>query len=316
MPNSTWTSVPRQISLPASAVPAIIPGMLGALIRTLRPRQWVKNGFIFAALVFDGQVASAIPLLRTVAGFVVFCLASSAVYVINDLADIEEDRVHPVKRLRPLPSGALPVPVARLAAAGLVLVALVAAWLLSTAFAAVVFAYILLNLAYSLRLKHVPILDVFFVAAGFVLRVGAGETLITVERFSPWLYVCTTLLALFLALGKRRAELKLLADSAGLHRRVLDGYTIPFLDQLLVIVSSTTIMAYSLYTFSAENLPGNHLMMLTIPFVIYGIFRYVWLAQVQDAGGAPEDLLVSDRPLLATVIMWGLSATAILYLGT
>jgi 4-hydroxybenzoate polyprenyltransferase len=187
---------------------------------------------------------------------------------------------------------------------------------LSTAFAAAVFAYILLNLAYSLRLKHVPILDVFFVAAGFVLRVGAGETLITVERFSPWLYVCTTLLALFLALGKRRAELKLLADSAGLHRRVLDGYTIPFLDQLLVIVSSTTIMAYSLYTFSAENLPGNHLMMLTIPFVIYGIFRYVWLAQVQDAGGAPEDLLVSDRPLLATVILWGLSATAILYLGT
>jgi 4-hydroxybenzoate polyprenyltransferase len=290
--------------------------MLGALIRTLRPRQWVKNGFIFAALVFDGQVASATPLLRTIAGFIVFCLASSAVYVINDLTDIEEDRVHPVKRLRPLPSGALPVPVARLAAAGLVLVALAGAWLLSTGFAAVVLAYLLLNLAYSLRLKHVPILDVFFVAAGFVLRVGAGEALITVERFSPWLYVCTTLLALFLALGKRRAELKLLADSAGLHRRVLDGYTIPFLDQLLVIVSSTTIMAYSLYTFSAENLPGNNLMMLTIPFVIYGIFRYVWLAQVQDAGGAPEDLLVSDRPLLATVIMWGLSATAILYLGT
>ena len=290
--------------------------MLRALIRTLRPRQWVKNGFIFAALVFDGQVVSAIPLLLTVAGFAVFCLASSAVYVINDLADIEEDRVHPVKRLRPLPSGALPVPVARLAAAGLVLVAMVAGWLLSTGFAAVVLAYLLLNLAYSLRLKHVPIIDVFFVAAGFVLRVGAGEALITVERFSPWLYVCTTLLALFLALGKRRAELKLLADSAGFHRRVLDGYTIPLLDNLLVIVSSTTIMAYSLYTFSAENLPGNHLMMLTIPFVIYGIFRYVWLAQVQDAGGAPEALLVSDRPLLATVIMWGLSATAILYLGT
>jgi len=290
--------------------------MLGALIRTLRPRQWVKNGFIFAALVFDGQVTAAGPLLRTLAGFVVFCLASSAVYLINDLADIEEDRVHPVKRTRPLPSGALPVSVAVVAAIVLVVITLGFGLALATGFAAVVFAYLVLNLLYSLRLKHVPIIDVFLVAAGFVLRVGAGETLITVERFSPWLYVCTTLLALFLALGKRRAELKLLADSAGQHRRVLDGYTIPLLDHLLVIVSSTTIMAYSLYTFSAENLPDNHLMMLTIPFVIYGLFRYIWLSQVKDAGGAPEDLLLSDRPLLATVLLWGLAATAVLYLGT
>ncbi|HET7011319.1 MAG TPA: decaprenyl-phosphate phosphoribosyltransferase [Anaerolineales bacterium] len=290
--------------------------MLGALIRSLRPRQWLKNGFVFAALVFDGQLAQPGPFLRTLAGFFVFCLASSSVYLINDLADLQEDRLHPVKKSRPLPSGALPVSVARVAAALLVLVSLSAAVALSTAFAAIVAAYIVSNLLYSWRLKHVPILDVFIVTAGFVLRVAAGTTLIVVERFSPWLYVCMTLLALFLALGKRRAELKLLANSAGQHRRVLDGYTIPLLDQLLVIVSSSTIMAYSLYTFSADNLPANHLMMLTIPFVIYGIFRYVWLAQVQDAGGAPEDLLLTDRPLLAAFLLWGVSATAILYLGT
>jgi 4-hydroxybenzoate polyprenyltransferase len=290
--------------------------MLGALIRSLRPRQWVKNGFIFAALVFDGQLTQAGPLARTLAGFVVFCLASSSVYLINDLADLEEDRLHPVKKSRPLPSGALPIPLARAASVALIVVSGLAALALSTGFTAIVLTYIASNLLYSWRLKHVPIVDVFIVAAGFVLRVAAGTTLIVVERFSPWLYVCMTLLALFLALGKRRAELKLLADSAGQHRRVLDGYTIPLLDQLLVIVSSSTIMAYSLYTFSADNLPTNHLMMLTIPFVIYGIFRYVWLAQVKDAGGAPEDLLLTDRPMLATFLLWGFAATAILYLGT
>jgi 4-hydroxybenzoate polyprenyltransferase len=290
--------------------------MLGALIRSLRPRQWVKNGFIFAALVFDGQLVQAGPLSRTLAGFVIFCLASSSVYLINDLADLEEDRLHPVKKSRPLPSGALPIPLARAASVALIVVSGLAALALSTGFAAIVLTYIASNLLYSWRLKHVPIVDVFLVAAGFVLRVAAGTTLIVVERFSPWLYVCMTLLALFLALGKRRAELKLLADSAGQHRRVLDGYTIPLLDQLLVIVSSSAIMAYSLYTFSADNLPTNHLMMLTIPFVIYGIFRYVWLAQVKDAGGAPEDLLLTDRPMLATFLLWGFAATAILYLGT
>jgi 4-hydroxybenzoate polyprenyltransferase len=290
--------------------------MITALIRSLRPRQWIKNGFIFAALVFDGQLAQVGPLLRTLAGFIVFCLASSSVYLINDLADLAEDRLHPVKKARPLPSGALPVGVARVAAAGLIIASLAAAIALSAEFAAIVAAYIISNLLYSWRLKHVPILDVFIVAAGFVLRVGAGVTLIVVERFSPWLYVCMTLLALFLALGKRRAELKLLANAAGQHRRVLDGYTIPLLDQLLVIVSSTAVMAYSLYTFSAENLPDNHLMMLTIPIVIYGIFRYVWLVQVNDAGGAPEDLILTDRPLMATFLLWGLAAVTVLYLGT
>ena len=171
-----------------------------------------------------------------------------------------------------------------------------------------------INLLYSFNLKHVPIVDVLLVASGFVLRVAAGVSLITVERFSPWLYVCTTLLALFIGFGKRRAEICLLAEKANQHRRVLDGYSSPLLDQLIVVVSATTIMAYSLYTFSAENLPDNHSMMLTIPFVLYGIFRYLYLIHVEDAGGAPDELILSDYPLMATVVLWALLASIILYI--
>jgi 4-hydroxybenzoate polyprenyltransferase len=195
-------------------------------------------------------------------------------------------------------------------------VSIASAFVLEPAFGGIVLAYVALFILYSFRLKHVPILDVFAIAAGFVLRVAGGVVLITVMRFSPWLYVCTTLLALYLGFGKRRAELQLLAGSAGEHRRVLDGYTLPLLDQLIIIVSGATIMAYSLYTFSAENLPDNHLMMLTIPFVMYGIFRYLWLIQVQTAGGSPDELLLTDRPLMATFLLWGFAAVAVLYLGT
>ncbi len=202
-----------------------------------------------------------------------------------------------------------------MAAAALGGAALIGSFRLNPGFGWIVLGYIGLFLMYSWRLKHVPILDVFSIAAGFVLRVGAGVSLITVERFSPWLYVCTTLLALYLGFGKRRAELQLLAGSAGQHRRVLDGYSLTLLDHLILIVSGATIMAYSLYTFSAENLPGNHLMMLTIPFVMYGIFRYLWLIQVELAGGAPDELLLRDRPLLLTFLLWGAASVAILYLG-
>jgi 4-hydroxybenzoate polyprenyltransferase len=290
--------------------------VLRPLLASLRPRQWIKNGFVFAALVFDGQLGYLPALLRTTAGFVLFCLASSCIYLINDIRDLEEDRRHPTKRNRPLPSGRLPVQVAWAAAAVLGGVAIGGGFLLEPAFGWIVLAYVLLFVFYSFRLKHVPILDVFAIAAGFVLRVAGGVVLITVMRFSPWLYVCTTLIALYLGFGKRRAELQLLTENAGQHRRVLDGYTLPLLDQLIVIVSGATIMAYSLYTFFAENLPGNHLMMLTIPFVMYGIFRYLWLIQVESAGGAPDELILTDRPLLLTFLLWGLAAVAILYLGT
>jgi len=290
--------------------------MIKALIKTMRPRQWIKNVFIFAALVFDEQLLSFGPLLSTIFGFILLCLGSSTVYLINDLADLEQDRLHPVKRLRPLAAGALSVRVAQIAAVLLFIISIGAGFALNLTFGAILLTYLILNLFYSFWLKHIPIIDVLVLASGFVLRVAAGVALITVQRFSPWLYMCTTLLALFIGFGKRRAEMVLLADNANSHRRVLDGYTIPFLDQLIVIVSGTAIVAYSLYTFSAQNLPENNSMMLTIPFVVYGIFRYLHLVNVQNAGGAPEELVLTDWPLMVTVLLWGATAVTILYLGT
>jgi 4-hydroxybenzoate polyprenyltransferase len=197
----------------------------------------------------------------------------------------------------------------------LVIVALSLGYWLAPDFAIVLAGYFMLNLAYSKWLKHIPILDVLVLAAGFVLRVGAGVTIIHVERFSPWLYVVMTLLALYLGFGKRRAEIALLSGDAGSHRKVLEGYTIPLLDQYIMIVSGTTIVAYSLYTFSAPNVPANHSMMLTIPFVLYAIFRYLYLVQVKHAGGEPEEILLSDRPLQMALFLWALVVVAVFYLS-
>lgn len=289
--------------------------MLNALFKTMRPRQWTKNVFIFAALVFDKQFFIVAPFLKTLAGFALFCLISSTVYIFNDLADIEADRKHPEKKNRPIPSGKLPVSVAWTAGIVLVVVTLGIGYWLSPGFAAVMGAYFVINLAYSKWLKHVPILDVLIIATGFVLRVGAGVTLIHVERFSPWLYVVMTLLSLFLGFGKRRAELVLLEGGAGSHRKVLEGYTIPLLDQYIMIVSGTTIVAYSLYTFSAPNVPANHSMMLTIPFVMYAIFRYLYLIHVEKQGGAPEDILITDRPFQIAMVLWALVVLVVFYLS-
>ncbi len=289
--------------------------MLLGLLRSMRPMQWAKNVFVFAALVFDQKLLAAAPFVRTLAGFGLFCLASSVVYLVNDVADRESDRQHPTKRNRPIAAGIVPPRVALGVAAGMGAVALIGGFALGTGFGLILAGFLALNLLYSFWLKHVPIIDVFIVAAGFVLRVGAGVSLIVVTRFSPWLYVCTTLLALYIGFGKRRAEMVLVPAASKDTRRVLDGYTISFLDQLIVIVSATSIVAYSLYTFSAENLPKNHLMMLTIPFVIYGIFRYLYLIHVENSGGAPEELVLKDRPLMATIALWGIASVAVLYLG-
>jgi 4-hydroxybenzoate polyprenyltransferase len=288
--------------------------MVKALFKTMRPKQWTKNILVFAALVFDRQLFQVEPLLHTVAGFIMLCLASSTIYLINDIADIEQDRQHPKKKFRPLASGALSARTAAIAAVLFALISITASFFLSPGFGSILLLYLVINLFYSFWLKHVPIIDVMLVASGFVLRVGAGVTLIVVERFSPWLYVCTTLIALFMGLGKRRAEISLLSDKANSHRRVLEGYSIALLDQLINIVSATTIMAYSLYTFSAENLPANHLMMLTIPFVLYAIFRYIYLIQIKGAGGAPDELVLTDYPLMATFLLWGLLSILIMYL--
>jgi len=288
--------------------------MLIALLKTMRPRQWPKNAFVLAALVFDRQLSHLPALLISLAGFFIFCLISSAVYIINDIADVQADRQHPTKRNRPIASGKLPVRIAVIATVIILLFCFPLAFLLSPGFALVLLIYFLINLAYSKVLKHVPLVDVLIIAAGFVLRVAAGVSLIQVERFSPWLYVVTTLFALYIGFGKRRAELSLLADGANAHRRVLDGYSLPFLDQLITVVSSTTIIAYSLYTFSAPNLPTNHVMMLTIPFVLYGIFRYLYLIQIKNEGGAPEELLLTDRPLQLTIVLWGIAILLVFYI--
>lgn len=281
----------------------------------MRPRQWTKNVFVLAALVFDRQLDNPLAVSRTLAGLMIFCFISSAVYLINDVKDIEADRAHPRKKNRPIASGQLPVRAAVIAAVIITVLSLAASIVLSPLFAMVVVLYLIINVLYSFWLKHVPLIDVLLISAGFVLRVSAGVTLIVVERFSPWLFAVTTLFTLFLGFGKRRAELATLTkDQAQSHRRVLDGYTIPLLDQLITIVSSTTIMAYSLYTFSAVNLPENHTMMLTIPFVIYGIFRYLYLIQVKGAGGAPEDMVLSDRPLQITVALYCLAVLLIFYI--
>jgi 4-hydroxybenzoate polyprenyltransferase len=288
--------------------------MLRALIKTMRPKQWAKNGFLFAAIVFDRQLISPEAFGVTLAGFALFCLLSSTVYILNDVADVEADRAHPTKRNRPIAAGTLPIPVARAVGIGLFIVLPVLAYLLSPGFAVIGVTYLLLNLVYSRWLKHIPLLDVLTLASFYVLRVAAGVTLIDVERFSPWLYLFTIFLALFLGVGKRRAELTTLAHDAANSRKVLDGYTVAFLDQLLMIVSSLTIMTYSLYTFSAPNLPCSHTMMLTIPFLIYGMFRYLYLVQVEGSGHAPEEVLFTDRPLQAALLLTGLALLAIFYL--
>lgn len=289
--------------------------MLKALVKAMRPRQWLKNGFIFFALIFDQQLFLLEPFLRTLGGFFLFCLISSAVYLLNDIADIEADRQHPEKRYRPLASGQLPINLAQGTAFILALISLSLGYSLEPVFAGILALYFVINLLYSRWLKHIPILDVLIISSGFVLRVAGGVALITVERFSPWLYMMTILFSLYIGLGKRRAEINLLAQGASAHRKVLDGYTIPLLDQYITIVSGMTIVAYSLYTFSAPNLPENHSMMLTIPFVVYGIFRYLQLIQIGHAAGAPDEVALKDRPLQLTVVLWGLAVIAVFYLS-
>jgi 4-hydroxybenzoate polyprenyltransferase len=275
----------------------------------------MKNVLIFTALVFDEKLLDLHALLVTIAGFLLFCLISSSVYLLNDITDFEADRQHPKKRNRPIASGELKISTARWAVVVILLISIPLAYLLSPSFCLILLLYLVLNLSYSRWLKHIVIIDVFTLASFYVIRVVAGLTLIEVTRFSPWLYVVTTLLALYIGLGKRRAELTLLSEGAQSHRRVLDGYSVPLLDQYITIVSATTVVAYSLYTFSAPNLPENHAMMLTIPFAIYGILRYLYLVQTNHGGGAPEEELLSDRPLQVSIILWGLSVVLILYLS-
>ncbi|MGC9347421.1 MAG: decaprenyl-phosphate phosphoribosyltransferase [Anaerolineae bacterium] len=287
---------------------------LRALLKTMRPHQWTKNAILFAALVFDAKLLQPRYFLQSLAGFVLFCLISGVVYTINDLTDLDKDRLHPQKRTRPLASGDLSPTFAGGASATLAIAAIVAAVLLDGTFALILVAYLILQLGYSFLLKNIVLLDVMTIAAGFVLRVGAGVPLVEAERFSPWLYICTTLLALFLGLSKRRAELVMLKEEAENHRPILRNYNIHLLDQLIAMMTSSTILAYALYTFSAPNLPDSYAMMLTIPFVIYGLFRYLYLIHAEGCTLAPDEVLLSDRPSFINVVLWGGAVAGIMYL--
>ena len=280
----------------------------------MRPRQWLKNGLVYAPLFFDSKLIDLESLLRTTAGFVLLCLMSGAVYIMNDLVDMENDRQHPVKKERPLASGELGPTFAAVAAVILVVGTLLAGFYLSVPFGFVLLAYFLVQVAYSFYLKNVVLLDVITVSAGFILRVAAGVAIINVERFSPWLYVCTGFLALFLALGKRRQELILMGGEAGNHRSILNDYTVDLIDKLNAIVTTSAVVAYSLYTFLAEGLPENNLMMLTIPFVLYAVFRYLFLIHVRSEGGAPEEIFLRDRPIQASMVSWAVVVFLVLYI--
>ena len=279
-----------------------------ALVRALRPRQWTKNLLLFAGIVFAAKLGDGTRWLEAGASFAAYCAASSAGYLVNDVMDREADRAHPVKRLRPVASGAL-APRSAYTAAGLLFAASIALGLpLGVRFLGLLILYSALQGGYSLRLKHVVLIDVFTIAALFVVRAAAGAEAVRV-RISPWLLLCTGLLALFLALAKRRGELVLVQSAETPGRRVLEGYSLPLIDQLVTVVASATIVSYALYTFTARD---SHTMMITIPYVVFGIFRYLLLLHRQGVGEEPDQVLVTDVPILAAVALFGLTCAAIL----
>jgi 4-hydroxybenzoate polyprenyltransferase len=294
--------------------PALVPTPW-ALVSALRPRQWTKNGLVFIALAFTLNIQQPGLLIRSVAAFAAFCALSSAGYLLNDVMDVEADRAHPTKRLRPIAARQVSVRLALGLGIALAFAGLALAFRINVLTGVLAVSYALLTAVYSVTLKHMVLLDIFGIAGGFVLRAAAGAVAIDVP-ISPWLYTATLLGALLIALGKRRTELETLGVEAAVgHRRNLESYSIEFIDQLILVISSAALMTYALYTFSAENLPKNHSMMLTIPVVLYGLFRYLFLVREGDVGAAPEELLFRDRPLLIAVALWGALAVAILYLG-
>jgi 4-hydroxybenzoate polyprenyltransferase len=284
------------------------------LLVSMRPGEWTKNLFVFAGLLFGQRLTDPAAIIRSIGAFTIFCALASVVYLVNDVMDREQDRQHPRKRLRPIASGALQTPTALLTAAVLAVGALGAAWWMGLAFGCVATAYVLLLVLYSGPLKHIVIIDVLTIAIGFVLRVVAGAVAVAVPM-SPWLLICTILLALFLGLSKRRHELTLLADGAIGHRRILQEYSPYLLDQMIGVVTASTLMAYILYATSHETAEkfGTSLLGLTIPFPLYGIFRYLYLVHHREGGGSPAELLLNDRPLLACVALWAVAVAVIIY---
>lgn len=294
---------------------------ISALIRSARPRQWTKSLAVFLPLFFSVNEAwtldnpqTALELgARAIGAAVVFCLVSGAIYLINDLADRERDRAHPTKRNRPIASGVISPHLAAISAVILALAGLASAFALDPQLGIVIVIYILIQAAYSAHLKNVALLDVFSVASGFVLRVLAGAVVIGVP-ISPWLYICAGLGSLFIALAKRRSELARAGDTAGDQRGILHAYTVGMLDQMIGVVATSAVVSYALYTFTADNLPDNHAMTLTLPFVLYGVFRYIYLVHTRDIAESPEEILIGDTPMILAVILWLATGATILLL--
>ncbi len=291
------------------------PALFITLIRALRVYQWTKNLLVFAPLLFAQQFLDTTQLFRSILAFAAFCMAASATYLFNDLLDIEKDRAHPIKRHRPLASGALRIPVAIALIVLLTLVALILAYGIRPQFLLILIFYQGLTLSYSLWLKHWIIIDVLAVSMGFVIRATAGAIALDVV-FSNWLVVCTLFLAMFLSLNKRRSELVLLEEGAQNHRRVHDHYTIHYLDQLILIMAGGALITYTIYTCSPEVVERLHTdkLYLTLPFVVYGLFRYLFLVHHHAGGGDPSKTLISDWPLGLNVFLWALSCAAIIYI--
>lgn len=284
-------------------------------MRLLRPQQWVKNGVVLAGLIFSGSAHDTHKMLAALAATGIFCLLSSAVYIINDLTDVAADRKHPVKALRPIASGRISPKGALTTAVILGLIALGLAFVLDRPFFGVAAGYLVLNLLYSLWLKHIVIIDVMCIAGGFVLRAVAGAVVIQVV-FSGWLLIASFLLALFLGFGKRRHELILLENGGVDHRRILKQYSSYFLDQLIGVVTPAVLVCYLIYVISPEVTQKLHTqyLYLTVPFVIYGIFRYLYLIHQEERGGSPTEILLTDKPLLATVLLWLVTVLLLLYI--
>ena len=290
--------------------------MFGALVASLRPRQWTKNLLVFAGLIFSQSLQQPALVARSALAFVLFCLLSGGIYLINDVMDAERDRAHPRKRYRPVASGRLPARVALAAGVALLVGTSAVGFWLSARFGVVAVGYVALLTAYSIGLKHVVIVDTLVVAAGFVLRALAGVVVLDID-FSHWFLLCTSLLALFLTFGKRRHELIALEGGAADHRPILSEYSPQLLDQMIAVVTASTLMAYALYTVAPETQArlGTSLLPLTIPFVLYGIFRYLYLLYRRELGGNPSEHLLTDRALLLDIGLWGVTVVLILYVA-
>lgn len=284
------------------------------VLESMRPQQWLKNFFIFAPLIFSQKVTDPVLVKRSLLAFAAFCLLSGSLYILNDLKDKEEDKLHPLKSRRPIASDKLRTSYAIIVFVTVSVISLLLCLLLNMNFFYVALFYFFLQIAYSFRLKHVVILDVFIVAAGFFIRVIAGGLAIEVY-ISPWLLICTALLALFLAMSKRRHEIILLEKDAENHRPILREYSPYLLDQMIAVVTASTVIAYCLYTISDETIAkfGTTKLIFTVPFVLYGVFRYLYLIHQKSEGGTPEVLILKDKPLLLDIFLWIVCASIIIY---